>query len=378
MKNFKRRKFISTISAVTTGSMVFPLKGLATQISSMGKEDSFSFLFLGDMHYDKFEHHDVQYMKENYPNDIRQVINYSHLTWETMPELMRTTKTLANKMDAAFFLQLGDFLEGLCGSKELATKQANDFIQFIADQELKRPFIVTKGNHDITGIGAPEVYDEIILPWQDKELPKQVTSSNVTFVYKNARFIIFDGYKGTKSLDWLKDVLKNHKEDHLFFCVHAPVVPYNARSTWHIYNRDPLNREELINLLGKHNAIVFCGHLHKYSVLVRNTPNGNFLQVAIGSVIPASDTSIKDHLEGVENYNTKLVDLEPQFSPTTLNERKEVLENEAPHIRHFEYANFCGYGTVKVSSNAELEMSIFANTEQSPWTIVNLTKLLRH
>jgi 3',5'-cyclic AMP phosphodiesterase CpdA len=377
MKRLDRRKFIYSISASAAVAATLPFTGFSMNKHISSKEGVFSFVILGDMHFDKFEHHDVQYMLENYPNDIRQVINYAHLTWQTMPELMRVTKAKASEIGAAFFLQLGDFLEGLCGSKELASLQATEFIQFISDQDLQRPFLVTKGNHDITGIGAREVYAETVLPWQQKELQQPVESSNVTFVHKNARFVMFDGYAGAESLDWLKIVLADHKEDHLFFCVHEPVVPYNARSTWHVFNRDLQRREELVNLLGKHRAIVMGGHLHKATIVTRNTPYGNFVQVGLGSVIPASKISIKDHLKGVENYSSELLKLEPDFSPATLIARKEVLEREAPHIRYFEYADFCGYGTITVNDNNEVVLGIYPHTDSVPWNTFNLSKLLK-
>jgi hypothetical protein len=377
MKRLDRRKFIYSFSASAAVAATLPFTGFSMSKHISSKEGGFSFVILGDMHFDKFEHHDVQYMLENYPNDIRQVINYAHLTWQTMPELMRVTKAKASEIDAAFFLQLGDFLEGLCGSKELATLQATEFIQFISEQNLQRPFIVTKGNHDITGIGAREVYVETVLPWQQKELKQTVESSNVTFIHKNARFVMFDGYAGAESLEWLKIVLADHKEDHLFFCVHEPVVPYNARSTWHVFNRDPQRREELVNLLGKHRAIVMGGHLHKATIVTRNTPYGNFVQVGLGSVIPASKISIKDHLKGVENYSSELLKLEPDFSPATLIARKEVLEREAPHIRYFEYADFCGYGTITVNDNNEVVLGIYPHTDSVPWNTFNLSKLLK-
>lgn len=377
MKNFDRRQFISSLSASFALGAILPFSGSANEVGLPQEKGGFDFVFLGDMHFDKFEHHDVQYMKLNYPNDIRQVINYAHLTWETMPALLKKVKKVSVETNAAFILQLGDFLEGLCGSKELATLQAEEFIRMIADQEFNRPFIVTKGNHDITGTGAKEVYTETILPWQAKQLRKSVDSANVTFVHQNARFVMFDGYSGAESLDWLKTVLADHREDHLFFCVHEPVIPYSARSTWHVFNRDPKRRAELVNLLGKHRAIVLGGHLHKASVLARKTDSGILVQAGIGSVIPASDVIIKDELRGVDKYNSGLLDLEPDFSPATLQARKEVIDAEMPHIRHFEYADFCGYGTVKINDNNEVVMSIFPHTEDVPWTMVNLTRLLR-
>lgn len=375
IKGVSRKKFITAISALAA---TLPLSGLAAELDLQPSEGKkFSFLLLGDLHFDKFKHHEVEFMREKYPNDIRQVINYSHITWENMPDLIKAAKALAKKTDAEFVIQVGDFLEGLCGSKVLATMQAQEFIEFLQVHKMNLPFIVTKGNHDITGPGAKEVYLETVLPWQQRELGQSINSANFTFVRNNARFVMFDGYGGAASLDWFKNILLNHKEEHLFFCVHEPVVPYNARSTWHVFNQDPHRREELVNLLGKNKAIVLGGHLHKTSILTRNTPFGNFVQVGIGSVIPSLDAPIKDHIKGVENYNSQLVKLEPNFSPTTLQRREEILEEEAVNIRYFEYADFCGYGAVKINDNNEVELSIFANVDEMPWITVNLSNLLK-
>ena len=168
-----------------------------------------------------------------------------------------------------------------------------------------------------------------------------------------------------------------HTEEHLFFCIHQPVVPFDARSTWHVLsakNQQGL-RQELLELLGKHQAIVLCGHLHKTCILTRSTLQGNFVQVCIGSVIPGQNTPIKDHLKGLDAYNADLVNLEPKFSPTSLDERRANLIAEKPFIKHYEYANFCGYATASVDEKTGVSLSIFANLDQTPWTTINLSNL---
>lgn len=376
MGNTNRREFIASLSAVAA---VLPFSGIASNVKAeaVKEKSTLNFVLLGDLHFDKFKHHDVHYMREHYPNDIGQVTNYSRITWENLPELMKRIKVIANQMDAAFILQMGDFLEGLAGSKELATLQAQEFIQFVADHEMGRPFIVTKGNHDITGTGSKEVYRDTVLPWQEKELQRSISSSNVSFVHKNARFVMFDGYRGAESLNWLKTILSQHKEKHLFFSVHEPVVPYNSRSSWHVFNKNPELYQELVNLLGRHGAIVFGGHLHKTCILARKTPFGKFVQIGIGSVINDLDGPVKDHLQGIENYNSDLVLLEPDFSPSSLQMRREILKRESPFITHYEYADFNGYGTVKIKKDQEVELSIYANIDHKPWTTVNLSNLLK-
>lgn len=370
-----RRKFIVSLGTLAAA---LPLGASAFDfIPSDG--NAFNFLLLGDLHYDKLEHHDMEYMRAKYPNDIVQIENYSKITKENLPALLKVVKENATKANSDFYLQLGDFVEGLCGSEELAKKQTDEFISLIADQNLKRPFFVIKGNHDITGEGARENYAKTILPWQSNEQKLPLSTANSTFVHKKARFILYDCYAGERSLKWLKEVIKDHKEETLFFCVHQPIVSFTARSNWHVFAKpnEQVFREELLNILGEHKAIVLCGHLHKTSILTRATPKGNFVQICTGSVIPSAGAPIKDNLSGLDAYGVSLLNLEPKFSPATLEERKDILEKEKPFIKYFEYADFCGYSNVSISAKNKVTMSVYANVDTKPWKEFDVTDLLK-
>jgi predicted MPP superfamily phosphohydrolase len=374
MQTLKRRKFLQYLSVIGAS---LPFNGWAKKLSVSNK--AFNFIMLGDLHFDKLMHHDMDYLKEKYPNDITQIENYSRITRDNLSSLMRVSKEHAQDTNAEFILQIGDFVEGLCGSKELATLQTNELINYVDQQDFKLPFIAIKGNHDITGTGAKEVYQEVVLPWQSKQLKQPVTSANNVYVHNNTRFILFDSFANPKeSLIWLKEVIKEYKKDEvLFFCTHVPVIPYDARANWIIYVKPEQenDREELLTLLAQHKAIVLSGHLHKTSVVVRNTSAGNIVQVGIGSVIPSLNALIKNHLKGLDAYTADLVNLEPNFTPATLQLRKDILIKEKPFIRHYEYADFCGYSALSVDQNNEVSISIFANADKAPWTKVNLTKL---
>lgn len=391
--NLNRRKFITSLSTLAVG---LPFAGSALDVIagsgrsfdfSTDKDSDFNFMLFGDMHYDDLKYHDFDYVKKKFSaDDIRQQKEYSNIALNNLPKLMTVSKKWADDSNAKFYLQLGDVVEGLAGSNKLATGQAESFINFIAQQKLGKPFIVVKGNHDITGTGAKEMYLNTILPWQNEELQHNILAwnsmktdqslnlANRTFVYNSARFIIYDCFN-EESLDWLKTVLKEHdKSQQLFFCTHVPVVPYDDRSTWHIFAHNQQKREELLNLLGQFRAIVLSAHLHKFGLVTRNTPSGNFVQLGIGSVIYGLNAPIKNHLQGLDSYNADLVNLEPHFSPASLEERKQILIKEKPHIRSYEYADICGYGLVKVSDKVEL--SVFVNADKKPWKIVNLTDML--
>jgi predicted MPP superfamily phosphohydrolase len=374
--NIKRRSFLAALSAIAAA---IPLRNFASILNSY-KGNEFNFMFLGDLHFDKLMHHDMEYLKEKYPNDIQQIENYSRITRDNLSALMKVSKERSRDTKADFFLQIGDFVEGLCGSKKLATLQTTELINYVNQQQLGVPFIAIKGNHDITGTGAKEVYTETVLPWQSKQLKQPVNSANNVYVHKNTRFILFDCFSEDESLAWLKTVIKDHRpHEQLFFCTHIPVIPYNARSNWQVYVKpqQKQQREELLNLLAAHKAIILSGHLHKTSIVVRNTPAGNLVQASIGSVISALNAPVKDHLKGLDTYNKDLVNLEPNFSPPSLELRKDILEKEKPFIRYFEYADFCGYSSIQMNKKNEAILSIFANADKEPWITTNLTELFK-
>lgn len=373
---FTRRKLLQTLSLST---MFFSIRSWAARLLPRRSGD-FHFVFLGDLHFDSLAYHDPHYLEAKYPHDIGQIQNYSRVTRDNLPGLMQASKAHANAIHAKFFLQIGDFVEGLCGSKELASLQTSDLIRYVDQQNFQRPFLAIKGNHDITGIGAKDVFNEVVLPWQSREFNRSLTSANNVYVYKNARFILFDCFTEKESLTWLRQVIKEHQpSETLFFCTHIPVVPYNARANWLVYvhPEQAAEREELLNLLGAHKAIVLSGHLHKTSIVVRSTPFGNFVQLALGSVVPALDAQVKDHLMGLDAYNADLVNLEPDFSPATLELRQQLLEREKPFIRYYEYADFCGYASLRVSAHDGVVITYFANADTRPWLSTNVSNLLK-
>jgi hypothetical protein len=123
---------------------------------------------LGDVHIDRPEHHDMGWLATEHPADVRQVANYCRLTREVLPGLFEVVRKQieAAPSEVPFVLQLGDLLEGLCGSPALAEKQARDALALVRDAKWSRPLLFAKGNHDVTGPGAAEVYRNILAPWQ--------------------------------------------------------------------------------------------------------------------------------------------------------------------------------------------------------------------
>lgn len=376
-----RRQFLrSTILAASGLAAAFPLP--AASVS-----DGFSFVLLGDLHFDKPEHHDFSWLRANKPNDVRQVEDYCKNTREVTPKLFTAVRdTLAALKKSGyptpgFVLQAGDLVEGLCGSEELANRQNRDALQFVRQSNLGVPFLFTKGNHDITGDGAAEAFETVFHPFIKEQAAQVDSSASVSkachsFRHHNALFCCFDAYnKG--SLAWLESVLAKRTEQHLFVNVHPPVVPYGARSTWHIYSKpkQQAERDKLLELLARHKAFVLGGHIHKYNLLVRQVPrHGRFLQLAISSILRAPQVTPKTVLAN-SDYNEEQIKVEPTFSPETEQERRAVYTAEKPFVSRFEYADLPGYAVLAING-ADVTAQLYSGATRDVWKTHKLSELL--
>ena len=332
---------------------------------------------LGDLHFDRLEHHDHEWLAREYPGDVRQVQNYSEITSERTPQLLERVRANCESLQQAgatipFVLQLGDLLEGLCGSQQLAVRQAREAIEFWQQAKLPAPMLMTKGNHDVTGPGAADAYQRTLLPFLADGAKTKIDRTVFTRATGGTLWVFYDAYDRA-SLDWFAGVLEEQKPRRLIVAIHPPVVPYNARSTWHVYSADKYReqRTRLLELLGRHRAIVLCGHLHKYSFLVRRTEHGPFAQLALSSVASTSDGRVKDELLHVDDYGPDLVDLEPKHSPDTVEVRRAWLMAERPFLEHFEYAETWGHGAVHLRGDQVLA-TIHRGLETQPWKKLDL------
>jgi len=372
-----RRHFLKTLA--TAGALLGPAGNWA--IAAGDDAGNWSFPLLGDLHFDRLEHHDHEWLKREHPGDVSQVENYSRITRELTPKLFARVRESLTALNAAkthvpFVLQLGDLLEGLAGTEQLAIRHAREGIDFVREANFSAPMIITKGNHDITGPGAVEAYRNLILPFISQSAGSTITQAAFSRRQGGTLVAFYDAYD-KNSLDWFDKTLAESKPERLIVAIHPPVVLYNARSNWHIYSspKQAAQRARLLDLLGRHRAIVLCGHLHKYSLLVRSTDHGPFAQLAISSVAATSDGQPKDVRTGLDQYTPGLVELEPRHSPETVAVRRDLLAAERPFIQHFDYADTWGHAVVRLTKG-KIAADIYRGFDPNPWKTADFTALL--
>jgi len=377
MKSFSR-KTIVLIVVLCVLIIVSALGAAKAQSNVPGP--AYSFVYLGDIHFDKRSHHDFQWVQANMPGDIRQIEDYVTNTGKYTPGLLRRIQSSIESSDGQIkmIVQGGDLTEGLCGSRELQETQFRDVKEFIRNYIPDTTFIATKGNHDITGPGAKEAFDSVMLPWLSNECGKQIDSASFYFIKGLDLFVFFDAYHNN-NLDWLEKTLSQNRHRYVFVVMHPPAVPYGARSTWHLFSRAQEKdvRERFLNILGANKVVLLTAHLHKYSVLARKTPKGAFVQFSMNSVISSPNILVRDQLEGVENYGGQLVELEPEFHPSTKQQRQKLLEDEKPYIAYFEYADFPGYAVINVSDTG-INIDIYLGDSDKVWKNVPLASVLNN
>ncbi len=307
-----RRQFLRASAVAGLAAASRPLAAGATPDAA----PAFSVVLLGDLHYDQLEHHDMAWVQREKPNDVRQIEGYSRNSREVTPLLLaRVRETIAALNQApgtrvAFVLQAGDLVEGLCGNEELSVRQNTEALAFLESARLGAPVLFTKGNHDVTGPGAVAAFGSVFHPFLTRQaravMPgaDEVKRASYEVACGRAQFVFFDAYEATRSLEWFESVAARRTADHLFVVVHPPVVPYGARSTWHLFAnpRDRARREHFLSLLGDQHALVLGGHIHRYNALSRRAGRGRFAQVALSSVLSSPAPKLKDLLSGADQY----------------------------------------------------------------------------
>jgi hypothetical protein len=254
----------------------------------------------------------------------------------------------------------------------------------VRDAQLGAPLLFTKGNHDVTGPGSAPAFARVFHPFLTAQAraiapgAAEVTSGSYAVEAGNAQFAFFDAYEAAKSLAWFEAVAAKRTAEHLLVAVHPPVVPYGARSTWHLFasERDRARREKFLALLCDQRALVLGGHIHRYNTLARAAGRGRFAQLALSSVLSTPTPRPKDLLDGAAAYTPEQISVEPNFSPANPAERRAVYDAERAHVRDFAYADLPGYAVVTVDG-ARVDVKMFAGATRELWRTVDLAALAR-
>jgi hypothetical protein len=350
-----------------------------------------SFIALGDMHYDKLEYHDLDYVLTR-PQDYEQIFKeYPQYTAFFMPKFLQLIKkqTTAVTPQVKAVVQLGDLVEGVSGNFMLAKKMNRGVIDMLDTMHLPVPWVLVKGNHDVSNSpGQPEAWEEVIRPFIERQVGKSIghgmytykLSDNVELFALDQFFSVDRNVPETEMIAFLEKELKASTAKYKFVMAHQPVVPVTQRC-WHLLGgirrplRDATLRDKFLNLLAKYKVIVLSAHLHEYSVLSRETPSGNIVQVMINSVNRGLEPpQPKNYI--TEYKGEKWAEDTPDWQPSTQAVRLKILAEEKKHILNFRKADLPGYAVISISdSKGEVMLNYYNGLSEKPFETINLTAL---
>ena len=174
---------------------------------------------------------------------------------------------------------------------------------------------------------------------------------------------------------FLEKELTGSKAKFKFVLVHEPVIPVTERC-WHVMRNEHEKRKRLLVVIAKNKAIVLCGHLHRYSVVRRNTPFGPVVQVMAVSVV--KDRNYQNPSKAISGYGPSLAENVPDWQPETLNARKAMLSEEAKYVTYFKQTDLPGYAVISMDEKKEsILLKYYAAFGDKPYDVVDLAKLLK-
>jgi hypothetical protein len=88
MNIITRRNFVTRATAGGVVAATLP----GSFAAERSNENAFSFLLLGDTHFDRMEHHDLEWMRQHFEKGISQVKDYCRHTSESLPNLLQAAK----------------------------------------------------------------------------------------------------------------------------------------------------------------------------------------------------------------------------------------------------------------------------------------------
>jgi len=350
---------------------------LINAVSFESNAQNSSFLVLGDIHYDRMDDHDMDWLNTR-PDDLRQVKDYTSYTTENWDDFMGILhqKISSQKSPVKAIIQVGDLSEGLAGTEEKARQMASNTVKAIEASQMPVPWIIAKGNHEITGPGSVPAFQEYFVPLFQKESNNpEINNASYSYSYDNVQITCIDPWdRETDMVAFLEKEFSTSDAKFKFVVVHEPVIPVTERC-WHTLRHNPEQRTKLLEVIAKHKAIVLCGHLHRYSVVSRDTPFGPIVQVMAISVIRDREYQKPSHM--ITEYGSSLIDNAPAWQPNTLDARKAILDEEAKYVSFYKQTDMPGYAVISVNDKKEsIHLEYYAAFGKKPIDKIDLTKLL--
>lgn len=239
---------------------------------------AYSVLLFGDTHYDS-ESVRTEGSIDKLSDSQKKELPRNLKRWQNnMPTLLKNADKQSGK--TAFAVQLGDLIQGDCGSEEKHRQSAEEALKMLTGHLHTKLYIV-RGNHDTRGKGG-QVWFKVMQPYLEQVTGQKFKPGIVHFTMMQEKdlFIFLDCNK--PDVQFVRKAITDHPDArHVFLLTHFPLVPCTPYGIdWIIFGRPNKQdqRQELLKILAEKNAIVLCGHTHVPALFDYRFPEGRITQ----------------------------------------------------------------------------------------------------
>lgn len=365
-----RREFL-TLSA--TGIVSLGIGSVPLPVWAKGKKDKkYSMIILGDTHFD-IDPPSAYHAHYNEPNERLNKIQRAEFArngemWkDRCPRLLKRAAGLIDK-DTRMVLQMGDLIQGDCGSGDVHKKMLSDALQNMKGELGGLPFVTVVGNHDIRGTEAKEAYHSFAPARMSEELGKQITKTTFGFNIGNDAFLVVDfNDPDDQEIDRILDDTKGAR--HTFVMTHGPVLPPDITSCrWFFHGgASEANTQARLHFrqaFAKRNAIVLCGHTHYTDFMDWEGDGGRITQMTMSSVWTSENQKqYTVRSEGAENYGMFRKKLLEKPEGANLKDESALFDEYRPGVR--QHINSRSQGSYKLNvSNKRITIDFYAGDSQ--------------
>lgn len=344
-----------------------------------------SFIVIGDVHYCEERFYDLPLMLQESESDHRQITQtYAPVTQTNWPDQVKALKEQAEKTlpPVEGIIQLGDISEGLGNFSGAPDAMAKNVIGKLKETGMPAPWILVKGNHDITNKGntasgeAKKAFTAHYTPFIKSETGvTDVTDATYCIEKDGILIVVLDAYNSSQNQTaYLDKTLKASRAKFKFVCMHDPAIPVSEKC-WHYLRTKPSDRAAFLKVLAENKAFMLAGHLHRYSVIRRNTDYGPIVQIMANSVTNVKRTESTKTIESYTagTYGDAIIKEKNVTNQTVI----DYLTEEQKYVDYYKMNSLAGYGILTIDAATEtlwLRYYSAFNTV-TPYDEINLTEL---
>ena len=373
-----RRSFLSLSASGLVGlGLAGPSEllnaGEADGISRLapGKGRRYSVVVIGDTHYDlapESIYHSLYDEPVEWLNRVqREEFARNGEMWkERCPSLVRRAAGLADA-STRFALQLGDLVQGDCGSGEVHRKMLSDAMDTVKAGLGGLPLVTVVGNHDIRGKDAEAVYNEYMPLRMSAELGVPVAKTTFSFTVGDDAWIVVD-FNRPDDAEMDRLLARSEGARNTFIVVHGPAFPIDSSAARWFYQgslKQTEARHHFRREFARRNAIVLCGHSHCTELADWYGDGGRITQMTFNSVWASEPlgTYVIDS-EGADNYGSLRGRIRANADGTPLKDESALFDEYRPGLKRYVHSPAAGSYRLDVSPRG-ITVDFYAGASQA-------------